>query len=105
MKVIYGKTYLKELHLYRRASDKKHRFQPDVIKRYIKTVEIMISVKNVLELSRINSLRYEKLSGNKKGLSSVRVNDKYRVEFEEHAENQENIATICNLIELSNHYN
>lgn len=55
MKVIYGKTYLKELHLHRRASDKKHRFQPDVIKRYIKTVEIMISVKNVLELSRINS--------------------------------------------------
>ena len=47
MKVIYGKTYLKELHLHRRASDKKHRFQPDVIKRYIKTVEIMISVKNV----------------------------------------------------------
>jgi len=105
MKVIYGKTYLKELHLHRRASDKKHRFQPDVIKRYIKTVEIMISVKNVLELRRINSLRYEKLSGNKKGLSSVRVNDKYRIEFEEHAENQENIATICNLIELSNHYN
>ena len=80
MKVIYGKTYLKELHLHRRASDKKHRFQPDVIKRYIKTVEIMISVKNVLELSRINSLRYEKLSGNKKGLSSVRVNGKYRIE-------------------------
>lgn len=105
MIVIYGKTYLKELHLHRRASDKKHRFQPDVIKRYIKTVEIMISVKNVLELSRINSLRYEKLSGNKKGLSSVRVNDKYRIEFEEHAENQESIATICNLIELSNHYN
>lgn len=105
MKVIYGKTYLKELHLHRRASDKKHRFQPDVIKRYIKTVEIMISVKNVLELSRINSLRYEKLSGNKKGLSSVRVNDKYRIEFEEHEENQESIATICNLIELSNHYN
>ena len=42
---------------------------------------------------------------NKKGLSSVRVNDKYRIEFEEHAENQESIATICNLIELSNHYN
>ena len=105
MEVIYGKTYLKELHLHRRASDKKHRFQPDVIKRYIKTVEVMISVKNVLELSRINSLRYEKLSGNKKGLSSVRVNDKYRIEFEEHAEKQESIATICNLIELSNHYN
>ena len=33
---------------------------------------------------KINSLNYEKLKGDKKGLSSVRVNDRYRIEFEEY---------------------
>lgn len=43
-------------------------------------------------------------SGDKAGLSSVRVNDKYRIEFEEHVEGSETIATIVNITELSNHY-
>ena len=42
--------------------------------------------------------------GDKKGLSSVRVNDQYRVEFEEIVEEDEVIATICNITDLSNHY-
>lgn len=53
---------------------------------------------------QINSLRYEKLKGNKYGLSSVRVSDKYRIEFEEQQINGEESITICNIIELSNHY-
>ena len=44
------------------------------------------------------------LEGDKHGLSSVRVNDQYRIEFEEQFENGQTIATICNIIELSNHY-
>ena len=64
----------------------------------------MIETKNIFDLSRINSLRYEKLTGNKKGLSSVRVSDKYRLEFKEEIADGEEIASICNIIELSNHY-
>ena len=56
------------------------------------------------DLMQINSLRYEKLKGNKYGLSSVRVSDKYRIEFEEQQINGEESITICNIIELSNHY-
>lgn len=52
----------------------------------------------------VNSLNYERLEGDKHGLSSVRVNDQYRIEFEEQFENGQTIATICNIIELSNHY-
>ena len=104
MKVIYAQQYLKELHHYKRASDKKHRYQPNIIKKYIKIIDLMIEANTILDIARINSLRYEKLSGDKKGLSSVRVNDKYRIEFEEHMEDGKNIATICNIVELSNHY-
>ena len=59
---------------------------------------------NVLGLVKYGSLRYEKLHGDKEGKSSVRVNDQYRVEFEESMEAGKQIATICNITELSNHY-
>ena len=64
----------------------------------------MIVSPNVTSLAQYNSLRYEKLVGNKAGLSSVRVNNQYRIEFEEQTEDNETIATIVNITELSNHY-
>ena len=33
-----------------------------------------------------------------------KVNDKYRIEFKETIKEGEQIATICNITELSNHY-
>ena len=59
---------------------------------------------NVLGLTKYCSLHYEKLVGDKKGISSVKVNDQYRIEFIEETEDGKQIATICNITELSNHY-
>ena len=56
-------------------------------------------------LAKIGSLHYEHLKGDKRGYSSVRVNDQYRVEFTEEVVAGQEIATICNITELSNHYN
>ena len=104
MIVIFGKPYLKLLYTTGASTEKKHRFQPDITKRYIKVVNTMIAVKDIGDLSRINSLRYEKLSGDKKSTSSIRISDKYRLEFEEIHKDGEVYATICQLTELSNHY-
>ena len=59
---------------------------------------------SVLGLTKYGSLHYEKLHGDKDGISSVRVNDQYRIEFMEATEAGKQIATICNVTELSNHY-
>jgi len=104
MIVTFEKTYLKELYTLGKAKDKKHRLQPQIISKYIKVVELMIQQENVLGLSKYGSLHYEKLHGDKEGLSSVRVNDQYRIEFTEEVENGKHIATICNITELSKHY-
>ena len=64
----------------------------------------MMELPNVIALTQYNSLRYEKLTGDKAGLSCVRVNDQYRVEFEEIVNDSETIASICNITDLSNHY-
>lgn len=86
------------------CTDKKHRFQPNIVRKYIDIVNLMKKSNSVLSLCQYNSLRYEKLKGDKDGLSSVRVNDKYRIEFEERMKDGESVATICNITELSNHY-
>lgn len=104
MKVTFDKEYLKELYTTGKSPDKKHRFQPEVVRRYVKVIDIMVEVENVNVLALIGGLHYEHLSGDKDGLSSVRVNKKYRVEFTEQTEGNETVATICNIIELSNHY-
>lgn len=104
MVVTFEKEYLQELYVRGKTSDKKHRFQPDVIARYIKVVNTMKNVTNVLDLARLNGLHYEHLRGDKNGYSSVRVNDKYRIEFVEKTVNNQTIATVCNITELSNHY-
>lgn len=104
MIVTFEKIYLKELYTQGEASDKKHRYQPQIVQKFIKVINLMIAQKDVQGLSRYGSLHYEHLHGNKEGLSSVRVNDQYRIEFEEILQEGHTIANVCNITELSNHY-
>lgn len=83
------------------TSDKQHHYQPDIVRRYVRVVNILDSVDKVTDLFRYRSLHYEKLVGDKKGLESVRVNNQYRIEF---TSSETEGITICNIIELSNHY-
>ena len=81
MIVEFSKPYLKELYETGKTSDKKHRFQPEVVNVYKKRIITLKEKATEADLFQIKSLHYERLKGDKKGLSSVRVNDKYRVEF------------------------
>ncbi|MBR1379809.1 MAG: type II toxin-antitoxin system RelE/ParE family toxin [Bacteroidaceae bacterium] len=104
MIVTFDKEYLRELYVEGKCSDKKHRFQPQIVGKYVKVVNLMKQQQNVLGLTKYGSLHYEKLRGNKHGYSSVRINDQYRIEFVEEVEDGKQIASICNITELSNHY-
>jgi proteic killer suppression protein len=104
MEIKFEKEYLRELYEVGKTTDKKHRFQPQVIPKYRKTLDILESASVVEDLFRYNGLRYEALRGDKEGLESVRVNDQYRIEFTTTKVVSETVVTICNIIELSNHY-
>ena len=101
MEIKFEKEYLRELFYDGVTSDKKHRYQPHIVKKYVRVVNILDSVNKPADLFRYRSLHYEKLIGDKAGLESVRVNDQYRIEFKS---SEEEGITICNIIELSNHY-
>lgn len=103
MEIQFEKDYLRELYYDGKTSDKQHRYQLQIVKKYIRVVGILDAVEKVTDLYRFNALHYEKLSGDKAGLESVRVNDQYRIEFIS-SEGTDKSITICNIIELSNHY-
>ena len=104
MVVTFEKDYLRELYEKGRSSDKKHRYQPQIVKKYTRIVDLMIELNNVMGLTQYGGLHYEHLHGDKEGLSSVRVNDQYRIEFREIIEGEKTIAEIVNITDLSNHY-
>lgn len=103
MIVTFEKDYLRELYETGKG-DKKHRFQPDIVKRYRKRIDTLRRALNVEELFTVHALNYEVLKGDKAGISSIRVNDQYRIEFTVSNQESETIVYICNILELSNHY-
>lgn len=104
MIVIFEHEYLRVLYAKGKNSDKKHRLQPDIIRRYQKAINFLKGASSIEALWPIRSLRYEVLTGDKAGLSSVRVNDRYRIEFSVSVNEDEPMLTVCNVVELSNHY-
>jgi proteic killer suppression protein len=106
MDIHFDKNYLRELYEEGKSHDKQHRYQPGVVKNYQKCVKILSTVLRIEDLFLFRSLRYEVLSGNKQGVSSVRINDQYRLEFIISASDSsdEVVVTICTLTDITNHY-
>ena len=105
MRIEFEQEYLVELYKTGKCSDKKHRYQPNIVKLYISRVKLLESVTRIEDLFAFNTLNYEALKGDKKGIESIRINAKYRLEFitRKDAE-QEPIITVCTILDITNHY-
>lgn len=66
MIVKFEKEYLEQLYQTGKCGDKKHRFQPQIIKNYHKCVDVLMAAPQIEKLFTFPSLRYEVLSGDKK---------------------------------------
>ena len=104
MLIHFEKEYLEELYYYGKCTNKKYRFQPDIVRRYKQRIDTLHDASCIEAIYQLRSLRYEVLSGNKEGISSIRVNDQYRIEFTVSEEENETIVYICNILELPKHY-
>ena len=104
MIVTFEEDYLRELYEDGQTSDKKHRYQPQIVRKYTRVVDLMMEQTDVSGLARYGGLHYEHLHGDKEGLASVRVNDQYRIEFREILEGEKTIAEVVSITNLSNHY-
>jgi len=104
MIVVFEKNYLCELYEKGKAKDKKYRFQPEIIRKYKSCINLMRRVPNTNSLAKYKGLNFENLQGDKCGISSIRVNLQYRIEFTVSDDGVEPVAVVCNILELSNHY-
>jgi proteic killer suppression protein len=104
MEVAFEKDYLRDLYKTGKTADKKHRFQPEIVRKYQRCIDILLGAKDIEVLYNIHSLNYEILKGDKQGVSSIRVNKQYRIEFMVRDNGVEPLITVCNILELSNHY-
>ena len=50
MFVTFEEVYLRDLYEKGKTDDKKHRYQPDVIRRYQKCIDFLLDAKKVEEL-------------------------------------------------------
>ena len=101
MIVTFEEEYLQELYKKGKTTDKKYRFQPEVIDGYIKGIYKLEISDKIEDLFKYKSLNYEILKGKKKGISSIRATKKYRIEFTVKDDGVDPIITICNILELS----
>lgn len=105
MEVEFEKEYLMELYTQGKTRDKHHRYQPQIVKGYLKCVRALMTARRIEDLFTFHSLNYEHLHGDKEGLSSIRINDQYRLEFREIKNNERDInLVVCSLTDISNHY-
>ncbi len=104
MIVTFEKEYLQTLYESGKSDDKKHRFQPGIIRKYQICIQYLIGASSIEALFAINSLNYEVLTGDKAGISSIRINKQYRIEFTVTMQKTNPVVTVCNILEISNHY-
>jgi toxin HigB-1 len=105
MDISFNNKLLEDLYVGNKVTDKQFRSNPALIKQYIKTVKKLQSIQKVEQLFQYAGLNYEKLKGNLAGYSSVRINNQYRLIFEEIANKNEPFEIVLfQLDEISKHY-
>lgn len=104
MVVTFEMQYLENLYTKGKAQGKKYRYQPQIIRGYQKAIKFLISARRIENLFPIKSLHFKALHGDKEGRFSIKADDQYRVEFTVTNAEDDIIVSICNILELSNHY-
>ena len=101
MEIVFQKDYLSDLYYTGKTSDKQHRFQPEIVRKYVRVVGILEAVSRMEDLFRFNSLNFEALDN---GYYSVRIDYHYRLVFQMEAKPGEVLLSICKLEDITNHY-
>ena len=101
MDIEFQKQYLSDLYYTGKSNDKQHRFQPEVVRKYVRVVGILEAVSRMEDLFRFNSLHFEALNESD---YSVRIDYHYRLVFQMEARPGETVFTIWKLEDITNHY-
>lgn len=100
-------VYFKNIYLERfyrgMLNQGKPRYDEKVIRLFRQRIRLLTSLDNTTELRQFNGLNFEALKGDKKGLFSIRIDIKYRLEFSVD-KNAITLKEVIDVENLSNHY-
>lgn len=104
MNIQFSNSVLEELYTDGTTKVHKYRKLPkDIIKRFVKVVNILKAVRRIEDLFRIKSLHYEKKQGNLKGVDVVWITSQYRLLFYS-TPDESGIIVNALIFEISKHY-
>jgi proteic killer suppression protein len=79
----------------------KQPWSKDIIKQFKKKVQLLVTISMLEQLKQFRGLNFEYLKGDRNGECSIRLNDQFRLIFEEKNENEIEIILVN---EISKHY-
>ena len=104
MNIDFKDNALYELYHDGKTADHKYnKLSMDIIKRYIKVVNILKGATRIEDLYRIKSLHYEKKEGDLNGVDTVWITPQYRLFFYSSPDNN-GIVVNALIFEISKHY-
>ncbi|MBQ0061377.1 MAG: type II toxin-antitoxin system RelE/ParE family toxin [Bacteroidaceae bacterium] len=103
MIITYNEQYLEDLYETGKCKDKKHRFQQSVIQKYQRRIDTLMAATRIEDLFVFNSLNFESID-QRNNKFSIRIDYHYRLVFEIRYEGTEPKVVVCNVLEISNHY-
>lgn len=101
MRVVFNNRQLKEL--YAKGRSKKFRLPDEVHEKFFMRIQQLEAAVSIYDLQRSASLHFEKLQGFVNRFS-VRLNIKWRMEFEIDWEDAEKTKGVCKIVDLNLHY-
>lgn len=104
MIIIFKDQLLIDLYNGAKVNNRQFRSNPKLISKFQLVIFTLKKVNNIFQLNQYHGLHYEKLKGNLKNYSSVRLDRKYRLIFREVTDGVDNVIAL-EIIEISNHYN
>jgi len=102
MQVHFRNIYLERLYRELPVSGKGG-YDKNVIRIFKMRIRLLESLENTAELKQFRGLNFEVLKGNKKGICSIRIDKKYRLEFVVE-KSKITLLEIIFIEDLSNHY-
>ena len=102
MEVHFNNPYLEKLYAGLPISGKP-KYNDELIEKFRSKIIILQNAENTLALRQIKSLHFEALKEDKKGIFSIRIDRKYRLEFLIDKD-KITLREIIFIEDLSNHY-
>lgn len=86
------------LLLYTEEKD-AHRYPPGVVDGFFKAMQVIASATSERDIRALKSLHFEKLSGNRAGQFSLRLNKQYRLIVQIKEDEQGRIVFIIEIVD------